>query len=58
LTQLPEVLLTPYIPNKIDIKKLEELINWASVIVIGPGMGVSDDTHKILAHVLQYATIP
>lgn len=58
LTQLPEVLFTPYIPNQIDTTKLEELINWASVIVIGPGMGVSKDTYTILMHVLQYATIP
>ena len=58
LTQIPEVLLTPFITNKIDIKKLDELINRASVIVIGPGMGVSDDTHKILSYVLQHARIP
>ncbi|OTQ73645.1 MULTISPECIES: NAD(P)H-hydrate dehydratase [unclassified Gilliamella] len=58
LTQIPEVLLTPFITNKIDIKKLDELINLASVIVIGPGMGVSDDTHKILSYVLQHARIP
>ncbi len=58
LTQLPELLFTPFIPNKIDTEKLEELINWASVIVIGPGMGVSDDTRTILSHVLNHATIP
>ncbi|OCG26052.1 hypothetical protein A9G11_01635 [Gilliamella sp. wkB108] len=58
LSQLPEVLLTPYIPNQIDSDQLKQLINWASVIVIGPGMGISTDTHKILSCVLASANIP
>ena len=58
LTQLPELLLTPFITNNIDTKILEELIDWASVIVIGPGMGLADDTHKILSHFLKHATVP
>ncbi|OCG06498.1 hypothetical protein A9G13_09470 [Gilliamella sp. wkB178] len=58
LNQLPEALLTPYITNQIDKAQLDEVINWASVIVIGPGMGVSDNTHKILSTVLKQAKIP
>lgn len=58
LSQLPEVILTPFIPNQINKAQLEQLINWASVIVIGPGMGVSDDTYNILSQVLAYSTVP
>ncbi|OCG03964.1 bifunctional ADP-dependent NAD(P)H-hydrate dehydratase/NAD(P)H-hydrate epimerase [Gilliamella sp. wkB112] len=58
LNQLPEALLTTYISNQIDKAQLDEVINWASVIVIGPGIGVSDNTHKILSTVLKQAKIP
>ncbi len=58
LSQLPEALLSPFTPNHVNFTELETWINWASVIVIGPGMGVSDDSHQILSYVLNHATVP
>lgn len=58
LSQLPEALLSPFTPNQVNFTELETGINWASVIVIGPGMGISDDTYKILSYVVHHATVP
>lgn len=56
--QLPEALITTYIPDQIDEEKLKEAIKWATVIVIGPGMGVSGNTYKILSTVLAFTNKP
>lgn len=57
-TQLPEALITTYQPDHIDESKLSELIQWASVIVVGPGMGMSVTALQILTQVLVSAHQP
>lgn len=58
LGQLPEALLTPYHPERLDMDQLKTAIDWASVIVIGPGMGMSESTGNILSTVLATANKP
>ncbi|MDF7666375.1 NAD(P)H-hydrate dehydratase [Orbaceae bacterium ESL0727] len=58
LSQLPEGLLTTYDPNQVDEAQLRETIQWASVIVIGPGMGLSATTKQILTAVLTERLVP
>lgn len=57
-TQLPEALISTYQPDHIDTSKLSELIQWANVIVVGPGMGVSAATQQILTQLLAMADQP
>ena len=39
-------------------KTIIEELGWATVIVIGPGLGLSRHAEKLLQLVLQYATVP
>jgi NAD(P)H-hydrate epimerase len=59
-TQLPEALLTTY-ENRweeaITLKLLREL-EWASVVVIGPGLGMSEISQKLLDIVIKNAKVP
>lgn len=57
-SQLPEALITTYSPNQIVPHKLQDLLAWATVIVIGPGMGINTNTSKILSLVLATASKP
>lgn len=58
--QLPEALLFTYENGKItkEEKIIEEIINWATVIVIGPGLGSSEDAKKMLHYVIEKAKVP
>ena len=38
--EIPEAMFYGY-KNNADVEKLEELINWCDVILIGPGLGTS-----------------
>lgn len=61
-TQLPEALLVTYDPmnlkNILEIERLIHEIKWASSIVIGPGLGVTGSSDKLLDLVLQHAEVP
>lgn len=57
-SQLPEALITTYTPNQIAPHKLQNLLEWATVIVIGPGMGINANTNRILSLVLATASKP
>lgn len=71
-TKLPEALLSTYkaedfetyLENNKEMEECEigktiiEELGWATVIVIGPGLGLSRHAEKLLQLVLQYATVP
>ena len=54
---VPEAILCTYSSEDI-LSKLEKEIEWASSIVIGPGMGTEETTEIILKFVLQSAKVP
>ncbi len=55
---LPEAILTTYSGKELPLDVLEEACGWASSIVIGPGLGLSDQTTSLLRYVLQYRKVP
>lgn len=57
-TMLPEAILSTYDCGHIEPQVLKDVISWASVIVIGPGIGKGTDTELILNVVLSNAEIP
>lgn len=58
--QLPEALLVTYQKNweEDTIAELLKELDWASVIVIGPGLGVHKKSQKLLELVLKRAKVP
>ena len=57
-TALPEAILTTYSANKIDEATLRETLEWADVILCGPGIGTSEAAEYILKKVLEFASVP
>lgn len=57
-TQLPEAILTTYPAKKADMAALTEAVNWADVIVCGPGIGTTDAASQIVKNVLKNASVP
>ena len=57
-TRLPEAILTTYDKDFFSPEVLDALIDWASAIVIGPGLGVREQTSRFLQYILQYAKVP
>lgn len=57
-TLLPEALLSTYQKNNIDYQWLKKELDWATVIVLGPGIGMSDIASKIVSFVLENVKIP
>lgn len=55
---LPEALLEIYDDNRPPIKQLKECMEWADVIVIGPGIGTERAAEKILKYVVSKSTVP
>lgn len=56
--QLPEAIVTTYTSKKLDVAALVEAINWANVIVCGPGIGTADIAEQIVKTVLKNASVP
>ncbi|MDF2611256.1 MAG: hypothetical protein K0R92_2730 [Lachnospiraceae bacterium] len=61
-TSLPEALYEPYdnielVPQERN-RKLMENLSWASVIVIGPGLGLSQTAQELLEMVINKAKVP
>ena len=56
-TSLPEAILATYEDTTEKTELLQE-IEWASVIVIGPGIGASPIVDTILELVIKYAKVP
>ncbi len=60
-TSLPEALLYTYDIDALEVQLLEDIramMDWASVIVMGPGMGFTNNAKAIFAYVLQNTTKP
>lgn len=60
-SQLPEALIYTYEEAFFDEIVLKEIINelnWADVIVIGPGIGISDNSKRLLEVVLSKSKVP
>lgn len=57
-TLIPEAILTTYDEKKLDTNLLIEAINWADVIDIGPGLGMSETAKQIVECVLQNRQVP
>lgn len=51
--QLPEAIVTAYDPRVFPQRELDQVIAWADVIAVGPGLGMSDVSDKILEYVMQ-----
>ena len=57
-TLLPEGLLEIYDRSKPVMKRLQACMDWADVIVIGPGLGTDRGAEKILKYVIGNSKVP
>lgn len=57
-TMLPEAILTTYNTSAINNDVLEDIIDWASVIVMGPGSGQGPEVLLILEKLFKNARVP
>ena len=57
-TALPEAILTTYKMSGVDDTIIKEAMEWADVILCGPGIGMSETAENILKQVLNDASVP
>ncbi|MDD6037955.1 MAG: NAD(P)H-hydrate dehydratase [bacterium] len=57
-TALPEAVLTTYSSKKFDKEQVHSAINWADVIVCGPGIGTDDNSSTLVRFVLKNTSVP
>ena len=57
-TALPEAILTTYVASEVDDAAIQTALDWADVILCGPGIGTSDIAECIVKQVLQCASVP
>ncbi len=57
-TALPEAVLTTYTSKKPETDVMREAMEWADVILCGPGLGTTDASMSIVKQVLNNATVP
>lgn len=57
-SSLPEALLTTYDSSMPDIKVFKEAVDWADIVLIGPGLGVNRTEERLLQAVLQWTKKP
>ena len=58
-TKLPEALLKTYADeDRISSLELKKELSWASVVIIGPGLGISQTAELLLKEVLKIKDIP
>lgn len=55
---IPEAVLTTYHTDAFDEKQLLDAIQWATAIVLGPGLGTDSLAGKIVRLVLENASVP
>ena len=55
---LPEALMEVYDSSRPAVKQLKECMDWADVIVIGPGVGTERPAEKILKYVISKSKVP
>lgn len=56
-TALPEAILTTH-DGSLSPEQMDEMLNWADAVVIGPGLGTDGPAGRVLRYVLQYAKVP
>lgn len=56
--RVPEAVLKTYDENESEFAELEELLKKHQVIVVGPGLGMSETSKKLLKLVLDQASVP
>lgn len=57
-TALPEAILTTYSAKKAEPEIVKEALEWADVVLIGPGIGTGEVSAAILKQVLKSVTVP
>lgn len=57
-TALPEAILTTYSSEMADMDVVKDAIEWANVILCGPGIGTNETAAHILKQVLNCASVP
>ena len=57
-TALPEAILTTYSAKKIETEVIKNALDWADVVLIGPGIGTGEVAEGILRLVLKSAAVP
>ena len=55
---LPEALLEAYDKGRLSNKQINQCLEWADVIVIGPGLGTDKTAEKLVKYVLGKARVP
>ena len=55
--QLPEALIETY-GDAIDVQALKEALEWADVVLLGPGLGRSALSRQVAAQVLEHSRAP
>ena len=53
---LPEAIVTTY--TEYDENKLKQMLEWADVVGIGSGLGMSETAEKLVKYTIQYSSIP
>lgn len=57
-TALPEAILTTYSSKKAETELIKEVLEWADVVLIGPGIGTGEVSEAVLKQVLKSVTVP
>lgn len=57
-TALPEAILTTYSAKKAEPEIVKEALEWADVVLIGPGIGTGEVSEAVLKQVLKSVTVP
>ncbi len=55
---IPEALISTYGDSSKDLDKLQEDIEWADAVVIGPGIGTDAQSKKLLKKFLKFNKLP
>ena len=55
---LPEAILTTYRADEFTVEAIREACAWATVIVVGPGLGTDDYVRSMLNYIFQYTEVP
>ena len=57
-SMLPEAIIITFDKENYNQEKLKQDLSWATSILLGPGIGVSMHTEKVVETVLKYAKVP
>lgn len=57
-SMLPEAILSTYQSDCFDTQMIQRELDWATVVVLGPGIGTSENTQKLVSFVTANIKIP